>query len=788
LAENLRPAGEIGEANDDNETSGDRFADLLETAGKRWDAAWTEEEANIKKANADLLMLAGDEKEHWGPALGERVAARRPALTINVLPQYVSQITGDQRKLRPGMRVVPVDGQADKDTADKLSGMLRYIEHASNASSVYARAAESQVTAGIGHWRVLSDYASESTFNQEIRIAPVSDMVFVLWDPDALQLTRSDAEWCHVPVDMSVERFKRKYGDATVPTDFGSAGFQKGWETSAETVRLTEYWWKEREKKLLAIRPDGAVDDLTDEDMAQKRPELELEAAVHGWQIVESEEEYAAAAKRGEPLLFIGERDATCVYCATMTCTEIVKGPEKWIGRYIPIVPVIGNEIRVGRTISRYGAIRHARPAQQQKNYYESQHAEMYALAPKAPYVGTQKMFEENLDQWENANNENRPFLPFTPDPEMPGMRPERIAPPSTSPAIESGLAHAAENIQATIGIYKSSIGAESNEKSGVAIRAREQQADTSTFVYIDNLSQSIAHTARIIIDLIPHVYDTQRQVRIVGQDGSEELVTINRPQPVMVNGEVKEGQFDVTKGAYDVVLESGPSYDTKKAEAKEGMTAFLQAAPQVTPLVADLVAKAQDWPMADEFAKRLRFGLPPQIQQMLPPEGGENDPAMQMQALQAHAQEAQAQIQSGQQQLMQAHQAAQQDIQGKVQQEQAKLALEKQALDLQKRELMLMGKELQDKAAQLQASEEHQGKVTEHQQIEAQANGPAVAGMAELMVQMQAINGQIMETLAALKQDHASLGEAVVRVAAAPMRVLHGPDGRIAGAEKVLN
>jgi hypothetical protein len=172
--------------------------------------------------------------------------------------------------MRRPTRIRPTSSRACCGTSSTVRGR----------SAVYARAAESQVACGIGHWRVLTEYASESTFNQEIRIAPVSDMVFVLWDPDSLQLTRSDAEWCHVPVDISADLFKRRYPEGTVPTDFKDSSFKEGWSGGSDTVRLTEYWWKEKEKKLLAIRPDGAVDDLSDEDMAGKRPELELEAAV----------------------------------------------------------------------------------------------------------------------------------------------------------------------------------------------------------------------------------------------------------------------------------------------------------------------------------------------------------------------------------------------------------------------------------------------------------------------------------------------------------------------------
>ena len=73
----------------------------------------------------------------------------------------------------------------------------------------------------------------------------------------------------------------------------------------------------------------------------------------------------------------------------------------------------------------------------------------------------------------------------------------------------------------------------------------------------------------------------------------------------------------DITAGSYDVVATMGPSYTTRREEAKDGMTSFIQAAPQTAPLVLDLIAKAQDWPMADDIARRMRATLPPRFLQL---------------------------------------------------------------------------------------------------------------------------------------------------------------------------
>jgi hypothetical protein len=249
-----------------------------------------------------------------------------------------------------------------------------------------------------------------------------------------------------------------------------------------------------------------------------------------------------------------------------------------------------------------------------------SAQTEAVALQPKAPFIGTRKNFEKYAGEWSQANRKNAPFLPYDPDVLNGGQAPMRVQPATTAPGITEGLRIAQEDLQATTGIYNSSLGAESNETSGKAITARQREGDTGTYVYVENFGQAIAHTGRIIVDLIPHVYDTERELRIIGEDGKEEVVKINQASGIAVEGvEDVEGTAetmnDVTVGLYDVVTQMGASYNTRREDAREGMIAFLQSAgPEVAPMVLDLIAKAQDWPMADQIAERLEALLPPAI------------------------------------------------------------------------------------------------------------------------------------------------------------------------------
>jgi hypothetical protein len=82
-----------------------------------------------------------------------------------------------------------------------------------------------------------------------------------------------------------------------------------------------------------------------------------------------------------------------------------------WPGMHIPVIPAIGEEVRVGRDVYRHGIVRYARDLQRMENYYASAETEVIALQPKAPWIGTKKMFQDRRDLWETANTENHPFL-----------------------------------------------------------------------------------------------------------------------------------------------------------------------------------------------------------------------------------------------------------------------------------------------------------------------------------------------------------------------------------------
>ena len=601
----------------------DKNDDIHRTAIRRWQAGYDRDRDNIDDAYEDLEFLEGDQWPKDAVTLREN--EKRPVQTFNRMPQFVRQITGDMRLARPSIRVVPVDSGSDKEIARIRAGLIRYIENRSDAQAAYYHGGDQQVAAGVGHWRVIKEYAGDTTFNQELRIVAIEDGISVIWDPDAVLPNKEDAKYCFVPVDMSHDTFKEKFPDAAL-ADFedNAKAISSGWY-GTDFIRVAEYWVKKPATRLLALMPDGRIDDVTDDrDKAER---------------------YRKDGVRVE------ERESFTICRYLISFAAILEGPVEWPGRYIPIVRCPGEETRIGRKTKRRGIIRFAKDAQRAYNYGRSTQTEITALQPKSPFIGTEDNFKDYQAFWNLANVKAFPYLPYKPDPRNSGIAPQRVAPPVSSQGVNETVLLAAEDMKGVIGIYDSALGAQSNEVSGRAIMARDRQGDIGAFVYQDNWGRAIRHTATIVNDLIPHVYDVERTIRILGDDGKEELIAINKAVAGDGLEETERVLNDVTIGAYDVVFRPGPSFSSRREEAREGMMAFLQSSPNAAPLIIDLIAESQDWPNADKIGKRLEHLLPDPIRAREAAERGEPlappspDPA-QAAAMQAAAMRLQAELQ----------------------------------------------------------------------------------------------------------------------------------------------
>ena len=558
----------------------------------------------------DLRFRAASPDNQWqwpadvlatrGSVQGQTINAR-PCLTINKLPQHVLQVTNDQRQNRPSGKVIPADDKADVEVAEIFNGLVRHIEYISDADVAYDTACDNQVTFGEGYFRILTEYCDDNSFEQDLRIGRIRDSFSVYMDPTIQDPCGSDAEWCFINQELTTEEYEREFPDASPLSSlaYGVGDGQLNAWINQDTVRIAEYFYIKHEAKKLN-QYAGGMTAMADSPEAKQIEMMGLQA--------------------------VKTRDVdvrTVKWCKT-NGFEVLEERD-WAGKYIPVIRVIGNEFEIDGRMYVSGLVRNAKDAQRMYNYWVSQEAEMLALAPKAPFIGYGGQFEGYEQQWKTANINNWPYLEVNPDVTDgqggPLPLPQRAPPPLAQNGLLQAKMGAADDIKGTTGQYDASLGAQSNEVSGRAILAREKQGDTGTYHFIDNLARAIRYATRQLVDLIPHIYDTQRVARIIGIDGETDQAMIDPTQPEAVRkivdqqtGATIKKIYNPNVGKYDVAVTTGPSYMTKRQEALDAMSRLLQGNPNLWAVAGDLFIKNMDWPGAQEMSKRFAKTIDPKL------------------------------------------------------------------------------------------------------------------------------------------------------------------------------
>jgi len=563
--------------------------DLLKEAREAFDLAAEREAENRREALDDLRFARLGEQ--WPEQVRrDREREGRPCLTINRLPAFIRQVVNDARQNKPAISCHPVDSRADPATAQIFDGLIRHIEQSSDAEVAYDTALDFAVTCGFGYFRINTRYAADDGFEQDLAIERVANPFSIYGDPDSTAADSSDWNTAFVVDSLPRAAFETRWKGAEA-VDWGAqayAGLKDPW-VEGDRVMVAEYWRREPVRRKIVALSDGQV--------------LSLEA-------FEAQKDLLGALG----VTMIGRPREVASHKVTQ---RIVTGAEvletvDWAGRFIPIVPVYGEELHVdGRRVLR-SLVRDAKDPQRMFNYWRTTSTELVALAPKTPFIGPKGAFETDAAKWASANTQTHAYIEF--DGPVAPQRQPFAGPPAG--ALHEAM-QASDDMKAIMGLYDASLGVRSNETSGRAILMRQREGDVSTFHYIDNLSRAIRHAGRILIDLIPKVYATPRVIRVLGQDGKSDAATVNQATRQMVEdaqGQLREIEriYDLTVGKYDVTVRAGPSFTTRREEAASQMIELIRAYPPAAPVVGDILARNLDWPGADEVADRLAALLPP--------------------------------------------------------------------------------------------------------------------------------------------------------------------------------
>jgi Phage P22-like portal protein len=573
--------------------------DLIATAKERYKLAEEAEREIRREAKIDLEFAAGNQ---WDPndvnqrnaAGGGGLAGRRPCLTFNKLTGPLNQVANQARMNKPDIEVLPADMSGDLETAHVIEGMIRQIEYSSKADQVWETSLDQSTKGGFGYFKVITRYCGNKTFNQELRIERIVNPFNVYIDPFAKEADKSDAMWAFELEWYPKDEYKDEFGE----TEVVRMNFFEGVTNPAPQwigdngVLVARYWYVDIEvKTLVSIRwPDGVLtDEYLDNLPDELPPGVQFNTDSDGNRLEREDEIRHIKMCRLNGVEVLDETD--------------------WKGQWIPLLATLGEEMYIEDKRYLFSLIRFARDPQRLYNFYRSSEAETVMLGTKAPWVGVKGAFRD--PRWATANAVPWAYLEYEPldIAGNPVPMPQRNLAEPPIQALSIGAAQASDDIKATTNVYDASLGAQSNETSGVAIKRRQGQMELSNFHFVDNLNRAILQCGNILVDLIPKIYDTPREVRILGADMKEQIVKVNQRYK---DEDGIERCYDLSNGKYDVRLRIGPSFKTQQEETASQLVELSRSYPQLMQVAGDVVFDNLNFNGAEKIADRLRRSMPP--------------------------------------------------------------------------------------------------------------------------------------------------------------------------------
>ena len=522
--------------------------------------------------------------------------SRKPRFTFDMTEPIINQISGELKKSDFDIQIRPAGGEASKDDAATLDGLIRNIENISNATTIFNQAGKKVITAGIDGWQVVQRFVDHNSFDQDLIIEPIPDFLNSVWfDANAKRQDKADAGHGFVLEGLTQEVYDEEHPEGSGISVGDDRTRTLRHDQKDEVIIGQIYYIKEEDRKLFLMTDGSVLED--NEDFEKIRDEL---------------------AEQGITVKQERNRPKRVVFSRLFDGGDWLNEEQRTVFSWIPIIPTYGNYKITERQQLYRGVTRKLMDSQRVFNYSMSRQIAEGALAPIAKFWMTLKQTLGFEDTLATLNTNHDPVQLYNPDPTAPGP-PMQTGGAQINPGLSQTTASMSDMMNRTAGMFAANMGDNPGLQSGVAIKRLQDKGDTGTVDWFESQEIAICHTARILIDAIPKVYDTEREVRILAEDGSFSMMTLNEMVFDDESGEMVR-KNDLSKGTYDVVCSSGPSFQSKQDEAQAGILEYAAVDPTIIELGRDILLNNTTTPGMDKIAERareqmFRNGLIPQSQ-----------------------------------------------------------------------------------------------------------------------------------------------------------------------------
>jgi len=532
----------------------------------------------------------------WEGPLGEQFE-NKPKLENNKVHLGVMRIINEYRNNRISVDFVAKDGSED-DLADVCDGLYRADEQDSSAEEAYDNAFEEAAGGGMSAWRLRTCYEDEydeENEKQRIRIEPIYEAdTSVFFDLNAKRQDKSDAKHCFVVYSMTRKAFEDTFGDdpATWPKDTNTAYFD--WNTPDVTY-IAEYYRVEDVTETVRTFTDsnGETTKYTDDeldDMGEKligeepdNDKIAIQAALDDLSRKGVIEVRARKVKRRKVRKYI------------MSGARILEDCGHIAGRNIPIVPVYGKRWFVDNVERCMGAVRLAKDPQRIYNMMVSKLAEIAALSPMRKPIFLSEQIAGLQDEWSKGNLNDYPFyrinsIEMADGSTQPVGPVGYLEPPNVPEALAALIAQCGADMNELLGMNQGAEEVVSNI-SGRAVEMIQQRLDMQTYIFMSNFAKAMRRCGEIWLSMAKDVYvEEGRSMKSVGEQG--DISTLQLAKPVIG----KDGEIitknDLTKADFDVTIDVGPSFTSRRDATVRMLTGLLQMAndPQDAKVITSLI------------------------------------------------------------------------------------------------------------------------------------------------------------------------------------------------------
>lgn len=530
----------------------------------------------------EVHAFLDDKDGQWDPQAAKAFTGR-PRYTLDKCNDLVDDIAGPIEQSDFGIEILPAGGDATKELAKTYDGMIRNIENLSDAQDIYDAASRRVVRAGMDGWRVVQKWGDNNTFDQDLYFEPVADWVDRVWfDPGSMLQTREDAKYAFVLQSMIKADYDEQFPQGSgmsVSMDSSTSDF-----SSPEVVIVGEILYKTRVTKTIVEFSNQSV-YIDDDKLKKITDELEKQGVTE-------------VRRRDREMIEVKTR----IFDGSGWLTEI----QNTVFDLIPLVPQYANWSVRKKVPQFWGIVTKKMDAQRIYNYTQSRMVEEGALAPVAKILVTMEQIGANRNDWENMNTSDKPVLPYEHQEDQ--LPPFKINGAEINPGLMAASASMEANLQSAAGIDQLT-GQPPGLQSGLAVDLKQKKGDTRNYKYTKSAQIARCYGGKILMRAIPKVYDTKRQIRVINEDRSFEMVMLN---DTIIDEQPQEKVeiIDLSKGVYDVTCNISKSFKNRQSEMVSSLIEVAAIDPSVLEIGRDIFYRNMTYPGSDVLAERVRQNM----------------------------------------------------------------------------------------------------------------------------------------------------------------------------------